>query len=283
MTDFPVLDGKRLLLVIAGGIAAYKSLVLIRRLREQGVAVRVILTEAGARFVTPLSVAALSEDKVYQDLFSLTDESEMGHIRLSRAADLVVVAPATADLLEPYGLDPALYGEAQGYLVSTRSNVGDMRVYGTEFDYRQNLAFLPQWARGFTVFGNLTMQHLTGNQGAAFSGLFVAKTTNFGVAFSRQRLTLRIAVNQKGRVRQGQITGVNREPGTYQYILPRNSADLTAEYRVTRNFSVFASGRNINEAVDDTVVYGPTTPQDRTLSGRADYRAYWNVGIKGNF
>ena len=67
------------------------------------------------------------------------------------------------------------------------------------------------------------------------------------------------------------------------YILPRNSADLTAEYRVTRNFSVFASGRNINEAVDDTVVYGPTTPQDRTLSGRADYRAYWNVGIKGNF
>ena len=99
MSDFPILDGKRLLLVISGGIAAYKSLVLIRRLREQGAAVRVILTEAGARFVTPLSVAALSEDKVYQELFSLTDESEMGHIRLSRAADLVVVAPATADLL----------------------------------------------------------------------------------------------------------------------------------------------------------------------------------------
>ena len=99
LSDFPILDGKRVLLVIAGGIAAYKSLVLIRRLREQGAAVRVILTEAGARFVTPLSVAALSEDKVYHDLFSLTDESEMGHIRLSRAADLVVVAPATADLL----------------------------------------------------------------------------------------------------------------------------------------------------------------------------------------
>ena len=99
VSDFPILAGKRVLLVIAGGIAAYKSQVLIRRLREQGAAVRVILTEAGARFVTPLSVAALTEDKVYQDLFSLTDESEMGHIRLSRAADLVVVAPATADLL----------------------------------------------------------------------------------------------------------------------------------------------------------------------------------------
>jgi phosphopantothenoylcysteine decarboxylase/phosphopantothenate--cysteine ligase len=99
VSDFPILDGKRILLVIAGGIAAYKSLDLIRRLREQGCAVRVVLTRAGAEFVTPLTIAALSENKVYQDLFSLTDESEMGHIRLSRAADLVVVAPATADLL----------------------------------------------------------------------------------------------------------------------------------------------------------------------------------------
>ncbi len=94
-----MLAGKRLLLVISGGIAAYKSLELIRRLRERGAAVRVILTRGGAEFVTPLSVAALSESKVYQELFSLTDESEMGHIRLSREADLVVVAPASADLL----------------------------------------------------------------------------------------------------------------------------------------------------------------------------------------
>jgi phosphopantothenoylcysteine decarboxylase/phosphopantothenate--cysteine ligase len=93
------LAGKRALLVIAGGIAAYKCLELIRRLRERGASVRCILTAAGREFVTPLSVAALSEDKVYSELFSLTDESEMGHIRLSREADLVVVAPATADLL----------------------------------------------------------------------------------------------------------------------------------------------------------------------------------------
>jgi len=94
-----MLAGKRLLLVISGGIAAYKSLELIRRLRERGVAVRSILTKGGAQFVTPLSVAALSESKVYQELFSLTDESEMGHIRLSRESDLIVVAPASADLL----------------------------------------------------------------------------------------------------------------------------------------------------------------------------------------
>jgi len=94
-----MLAGKRILLVISGGIAAYKSLELIRRLRERGCSVRAILTKGGAEFVTPLSVAALSESKVYQELFSLTDESEMGHIRLSREADLVVVAPASADLI----------------------------------------------------------------------------------------------------------------------------------------------------------------------------------------
>lgn len=94
-----MLSGKRVLLIVSGGIAAFKALDLIRRLRERGAQVRCVLTRGGAQFVTPLSLAALSEDKVYQDLFSLTDEAEMGHIRLSREADLLVVAPATADLL----------------------------------------------------------------------------------------------------------------------------------------------------------------------------------------
>src|SRR5229473_1212938 len=94
-----MLQGRRILLIISGGIAAYKSLDLIRRLRERGAGVRCIMTAAAQHFVTPLSVSSLSEDKVYGDLWSLTDESEMGHIRLSREADLVVVAPATADLI----------------------------------------------------------------------------------------------------------------------------------------------------------------------------------------
>jgi len=93
------LGGKRILLIVAGGIAAYKALELIRLLRKEGVAVSCVLTEGGAQFVTPLSLQALSEEKVYSDLFSLTDESEMGHIQLSRAADLVVVVPASADIL----------------------------------------------------------------------------------------------------------------------------------------------------------------------------------------
>jgi len=90
---------KSVLLIIGGGIAAYKSLELIRRLAERGVRCRAILTRAGAEFVTPLSVSALTGQKTFQELFSLTDESEMGHIELSRSADLVVVAPATADLM----------------------------------------------------------------------------------------------------------------------------------------------------------------------------------------
>lgn len=92
-------ESKRILLIIGGGIAAYKSLFLIRRLAERGVKTRAILTAAGAEFVTPLSVSALTGDTVYGDLFDLTDEAEMGHIELSRSADLVVVAPATADLM----------------------------------------------------------------------------------------------------------------------------------------------------------------------------------------
>lgn len=94
-----MLTGKRILLIITGGIAAYKSLDLIRRLQDQGASVRCVITAAASQFVTPLSVSALSEDKVYMDQFSLTDEAEMGHIQLSRDADLVVVAPATADII----------------------------------------------------------------------------------------------------------------------------------------------------------------------------------------
>ncbi|MBN8925717.1 MAG: bifunctional phosphopantothenoylcysteine decarboxylase/phosphopantothenate synthase [Rhodospirillales bacterium 69-11] len=93
------LSGTRILLVIAGGIAAFKALELIRSLRRAGASVTCVLTRHGAEFVTPLSLQALSESKVYAELFSLTDESEMGHIQLSRSADLLVVVPATADLL----------------------------------------------------------------------------------------------------------------------------------------------------------------------------------------
>lgn len=94
-----MLHAKRILLIIGGGIAAYKSLDLIRRLQERGASVTPVITRAAAEFVTPLSVSALAGTRTYSDLFDLTDEAEMGHIELSRSSDLIVVAPATADLM----------------------------------------------------------------------------------------------------------------------------------------------------------------------------------------
>ena len=99
MTDQSILTTRSILLIISGGIAAYKSLELIRLLKKTGTYVRVILTKGGEQFVTPLSVSALSEHPVYTELWSLKDESEMGHIRLSREADLIIVAPASANLI----------------------------------------------------------------------------------------------------------------------------------------------------------------------------------------
>jgi phosphopantothenoylcysteine decarboxylase/phosphopantothenate--cysteine ligase len=143
---------KRLLLVIGGGIAAYKCLELIRRARERGLGLRCVMTPAAAQFVTPLSVASLAGDKVYGELFSLTDEAEMGHIRLSREADLVVVAPATADLLakmagghaddlastlllatdKPVLVAPAMNPMMWGH-AATRRNVERLRADGVRF------------------------------------------------------------------------------------------------------------------------------------------------------
>ena len=90
---------KRILLIVTGGIAAYKSLELVRLLKRQGIAVRAVMTKSAAEFVTPLSMAVMTEDQVYGHMFDLKEESEIGHIQLSRQADLIVVCPATANII----------------------------------------------------------------------------------------------------------------------------------------------------------------------------------------
>ncbi len=104
------LKNKSILLIISGGIAAYKSLELIRLLKKSGASVRCILTAGGEQFVTPLSVSALCEEEAYTDLWSLKDETKMGHIRLSREADIIVIAPASANIIAQmaHGLAPDL-------------------------------------------------------------------------------------------------------------------------------------------------------------------------------
>jgi phosphopantothenoylcysteine decarboxylase/phosphopantothenate--cysteine ligase len=160
-SSFPVVEamamslaGKRVLLIVAGGIAAFKAIELIRLLRKQGCAVRCVLTRNGAEFVTPLTLQALSEDRVYTDLFSLTDESEMGHIQLSRSADLLVAAPATADLLARMATGRAddlastvLLATDKPVLVAPAMNVRMWRHAATQ----ANMATLR--ARGIHVIG----------------------------------------------------------------------------------------------------------------------------------
>ena len=149
-----MLDGRRILLIISGGIAAYKCLDLIRQLRAQGAAVRCILTKSATEFVTPLSVSALSGDKVYGDLFSLTDEHDMGHIQLSRDADLLVVAPATANILArmAHGIaddlaTTALLATDKPVMVAPSMNVRMWEHAAT----RANMAFLR--TRNVTILG----------------------------------------------------------------------------------------------------------------------------------
>ncbi|HEX9753960.1 MAG TPA: bifunctional phosphopantothenoylcysteine decarboxylase/phosphopantothenate--cysteine ligase CoaBC, partial [Methyloceanibacter sp.] len=145
-------QGKRILLIVGGGIAAYKSLELVRRLKERGASVRAIVTKGGAEFVTPLSLSVLTEEKALTDLFDLKDEAEIGHIRLSREADLIVVVPATADLLAKmaHGLaddlatavllatdKPVLAAPAMNVRMwqhpATRRNLATLQADGTHF------------------------------------------------------------------------------------------------------------------------------------------------------
>lgn len=149
-----MLHNKRILLIVAGGIAAVKVPDLIRRLRERGASVRCILTKGGAQFVTPLSLAAFSGQHVYQDLFSLTDESEMGHIRLSREADIILVAPATADMIAKmsHGIaddlaTTALLATDKPVMIAPSMNV----MMWTHPAVQVNLETLK--ARGVSVFG----------------------------------------------------------------------------------------------------------------------------------
>ena len=136
----------------------------------------------------------------------------------------VVQIPPTAALLNAYGIDPETYTAAAGYLISTRLNGGNARVTGLEFDYRQTLGFLNQWAKGFSVFGNITMQHLEGSTIADFIG-YVQKTINFGCSYNRARFTGRVAFKLRGRERLAAFVGAGAEPGTYQYKNPRDYID----------------------------------------------------------
>jgi TonB-dependent receptor len=208
--------------------------------------------------------------------------SARGYLREIKNFWGAVTAPITEDLINTYGLDGNIYSAERGYVVSTRRNVGNARVSGSEFEYRQNLTFLPAWAKGFAIFGNLTLQHLEGDTTADFTG-FVQKTINYGLSFNRARVTTRVSVNDRGRERREMFTGAGVEPGVYEYMAPKLTVDWSFEYRFARHFAVYSTVRNLFNAPEDFERYGPSTPGYAKLRQRTDFRPLWAVGLKATY
>jgi iron complex outermembrane receptor protein len=186
---------------------------------------------------------------------------------------------ATPELLESFGLDDTYLN----YDVSYRTNAGDATVTGLDINYRQALTFLPQWARGTAIFYNMTSQHLQGTTLADFRN-FVRRNDNYGLTLSRPKFTVRLKVNDRGRQRQGVVTGANLPPGTYRYQAPRRTLDVDFEYRVHPRISLFVAGRNVlNEASTYQEVYGPGTPEYARISTYWEHAVNYVIGFKGSF
>ena len=185
---------------------------------------------------------------------------------------------ATPELLAEYGFDSSY----SNYEIVTKDNVGSARVSGVEFEYRQALTVLPAWAGGVSIFANGTALHLEGASTADFSG-FINKTTNWGVALSRPRYTVKLNWNCRGRQRLGPVTGVNVPDGSYQYRNPRLFLDVNAEWRATKHVAVFANIRNLTDVAWREEITGPTTPAYARGTNWIQYGAQGVFGIKGAF
>ena len=153
---------------------------------------------------------------------------------------------------------------------------------GLEFNYKQALTFLPHWARGVQVFANFNTLHVTGTGGDNIAG-FIPRFGNWGVSLSRPKYTLRARWNYRDRARQGPVVGRGIESGTYFWGGSRTLIDLTAEYQLTRIFSLFANMTNLNDASIVTEAFGPSTPRNAALKTRQNYGAQWLLGVKATF
>jgi iron complex outermembrane recepter protein len=192
------------------------------------------------------------------------------------------VFQATPEFLSLYELDAETYGP---YYVATNYNVpGLVRMEGTEFDYKQALTFLPQWARGVQVFANMSAQRAVGDSTASFSN-YQPRTYNWGISLTRPKYTLRMNWNYRGRRRGSLIAASPRsiEPSTYNWQSKRLYIDLSGDYSLTRRIGLFASMRNLNDATEDTERLGPNTPAHAQLLSREDFGSLWTIGVKGTF
>ncbi len=186
---------------------------------------------------------------------------------------------ATVPLLEQYGIDSS-YANG-GYVISTLQNVGQARISGVEFNYRQPLKFMPSWGRGVSIRYNITQLHLQGTGLADFS-TFIRRSMNWGVSLERPRYSVRLNWNLRGRQRQASVAGV-AEPGTYAYMNPRLTLDADGEYRLTKAIGIFLGARNVTGRPFIVERYGPSTPAYARRYQRDDYGVAISLGLKGSF
>ncbi len=191
------------------------------------------------------------------------------------------VSKPTPELLEFYGLDPQSYA---AYDVQIQQNLpGSVRMTGLEFDYKQALTFLPAWANGVQVFFNGSALRAAGEGSDNFAG-FTPRTFNWGASLNRSKYILRANWNYRGRQRRGLVaTGRGIEPGTYNWGSKRMQVDFSAEYKLTRRFSLFANVRNALDETSDFEISGPNTPEYAQFRSREENGALWTIGIKGGF
>lgn len=186
----------------------------------------------------------------------------------------------TPEFLALYDLDPNIYG---AYDVTTQYNIpSTVRMTGFDVNYKQALTFLPEWARGFQVFGNISTQRAQGDAATNFSG-FIPKTCNWGISLTRDRFDIRANWNYRGRARRGIVTGRGIEANTYTWSASRLYVDVTSEYKLNKDFALFGSVRNLDNAPEDFEVSGPNTPALARFRQREEFNALITFGVKGTF
>jgi TonB-dependent receptor len=193
------------------------------------------------------------------------------------------VTAVTPEFLALYGLDPAEYSR---YDVSTQQNIqSTLRMTGWTISYKQALTFLPRWARGMQVFANGTQLRLAGEESARGNlNTFFPRSASWGVSLDRAKFNLRTNFNYRSPRRTTLITGASIDPNTYYWDGSKLSIDVLGEYRLGKQFSVFANLRNANVALDtDYQYYGPRTPAFAKSQGIGEAGALWTFGVKGGF
>jgi TonB-dependent receptor len=192
-----------------------------------------------------------------------------------------IITPATPEFLQLYALDPTEFGD---YDVSTQYNVPEtVRTTGWDASYKQALTFLPPWARGLQVFGNISSRRTkTADLGArGFND--IPHSGSWGISLTRPRFNVRLNVSFRASQRQGRVTGVGIEPDTFNYVPSRNTVDVLGEYHIWKRFTLFANLRNVGDVPNETVTEGPNTPDYALLRMRQRYGSLWTFGLKGTF